>query len=371
MPDVRVMQATPSTWRMLLEDGWRPKRHLVALCGGEELQEQLAGMLLQSASAVWNLYGPTETTIWSTAESLQPGQPVSLGGAIQDTDLYVLDQRLEPVPIGVSGELYIGGVGVARGYVGRADLTAGSFVPRPYGATGGRLYRTGDMVRWRPDGTLSFIGRIDHLVKIRGFRIELGEIEERLRVVRGVRDAVVVVREGKPGDKRLVAYVTGDSDIPDTGILREHLSRTMPDYMIPGLFVRLAELPLTPSGKIDRRNLPAPKQGYGVDAHASPRTPVERKLRDIWLLVLDLDEVSVNANFFDLGGHSLHLVHVQTLLVESLQRQIPITKLFQYPTIRSLAQYLIQDIDHTDHLSQGRIRGEARRNSVRRRTARK
>jgi amino acid adenylation domain-containing protein len=206
-----VVQATPATWRMLLEAGWQ-RRNVEVLCGGEAMPADLLSALTGGSEEVWNLYGPTETTVWSTACRLGADQAVRIGRPISNTQVYVLDENQEVVPIGVQGELYIGGVGLARGYLGRADLTAERFVPSPFGA-GDRLYRTGDAARWGGDGNLEYLGRLDHQVKVRGYRIELGEIEAALRDHAGVGDAVVVAREDVPGDKRLVAYVTPDREV--------------------------------------------------------------------------------------------------------------------------------------------------------------
>ncbi|MCB0153539.1 MAG: amino acid adenylation domain-containing protein, partial [Anaerolineae bacterium] len=243
-----VMQATPATWRMLLESDWPGRPALKVLCGGESMPRDLADQLLARCGSLWNMYGPTETTVWSTIHPVAPGdEAVPVGRPIANTTLHVLDEQLQPVPLGTPGELFIGGDGLARGYLNRPDLTAEKFIPDPFSDTpGARLYRTGDLASYRPDGSLDFFGRIDHQVKIRGFRIELGEIESLLRTYPEVQEAVVVAREDE-GYKRLVAYLKSQSPTDLGGsALRDFLKEKLPDYMIPALFVTLPELPLTP-----------------------------------------------------------------------------------------------------------------------------
>ncbi|HEV7517054.1 MAG TPA: amino acid adenylation domain-containing protein, partial [Thermoanaerobaculia bacterium] len=256
-----VLQATPATWRMLLDAGWTGEPGLRAVCGGEALPRDLAASLAGRTRELWNLYGPTETTVWSAAARIRPDEtgPVSIGRPIADTRIYLLDRELQAVPLGVLGELWIGGAGVARGYLGRPDLTAERFLPDPLASTpgepgepGDRLYRTGDLARHLPGGRMEVLGRIDHQVKIRGFRIELGEIESVLAGLAGVREAVVLAREDTPGDRRLVAYVVGDV-APEA--LRQPLRERLPEPMVPAAFVVLGALPLTPNGKVDRQAL--------------------------------------------------------------------------------------------------------------------
>ncbi|WP_136068898.1 amino acid adenylation domain-containing protein, partial [Modicisalibacter radicis] len=261
-----VLQATPAGWRLLRTAGWpwepqHGRARVKGLCGGEALPPDLAEDLLAQGVELWNLYGPTETTIWSATTRVEDSRP-ALGGAIAATQLYVLDGALNLTPPGVAGELYLGGVGLARGYLQRSGLTAERFVADPFGS-GERLYRTGDLVRWRADGQLEYLGRIDHQVKVRGFRIELGEIEARLLAQSAVREAVVVAQEG-PGGARLVAYVVPQGDVElDTVALRERLGQGLPDYMVPSACVVLEALPLTPNGKVDRQALPVPDIASG------------------------------------------------------------------------------------------------------------
>ncbi len=307
-----VMQATPATWRLLLDSGWEGRSSLRVFCGGEALPPGLAEALLPRCKELWNLYGPTETTIWSTLEKVESGRAITVGRPIANTDLYVLDAKQQPVPVGVIGELYIGGDGVARGYLNQPELTAQKFVPHPFKSGGARLYRTGDLARYRPDRRLDFLGRADFQVKIRGFRIELGEIETLLQQHPAIRQAVVVVREDTPGDQRLVGYLVPGAVLPTPYELRTYLRQQLPDYMVPAAFVELEALPLTPNGKIDRRALPKPTSGPAPqqDSSAAPKTEMERQLAEVWCEALKVPYVGVYDNFFDLGGHSLLSVEV-------------------------------------------------------------
>jgi len=335
-----VLQATPATWRLLLDAGWEGGEGLRALSGGEALPAELAARLRARVGALWNVYGPTETTIWSTAQQLGAGADVgrghaSIGAPVANTRVYVVDRSLSPLPAGVPGELLIGGVGVARGYLGRPGLSAEKFVPDPFAAgPGARLYRTGDLARWRPDGTLEFLGRNDHQVKVRGFRIEPGEIEAALRQAPGVADCAVVAREDETGDRRLVAYIVGEAE---TAALRDRLRRSLPEYMVPQAFVRLERLPLSPSGKLDRRALPAP--AYGAEARrVPPATPLEEVLAGFWAAVLGPEEVGATDGFFDLGGHSLLAVRVISRIRAGLGVEVPLRAFFEGPTVRELAR---------------------------------
>jgi amino acid adenylation domain-containing protein len=308
-----VMQATPSTWRMLIDAGWkgRPESQgalpaFKALVGGEALPQALAAQLLERTGALWNMYGPTETTVWSTCQRVENPQSIRIGRPIANTTIEVLDAHLSREPIGVVGELYIGGDGVTLGYLHRPDLTAERFIADPF-RPGQKLYKTGDLARWMSDGTVDYIGRNDHQVKVRGFRIELGEIEAALAGHAALASNVVLVREDVPGDVRIVAYVIPreGEDYTDTE-LRKLLRKSLPDYMIPQQFVELNKLPLTPNGKVDRKALPAPA-GSASSARAlvSPRTDAERMLAQLFQESLKVSDLSVHDNFFDLGGHSL------------------------------------------------------------------
>jgi len=357
-----LMQATPATWRMLLEAGWRGRPGLRILTGGEALSRELADRLLDCGDALWNLYGPTETTVWSALERVTAGsEPISIGRPLANTEIYVVDRRLRPVPAGVPGELLIGGVGVARGYLRRPELTAEKFIPAMYnapmpfgtrsGGPGGRLYRTGDLARWRRDGRLEVLGRLDNQVKLRGFRIELGEIESVLAEHPAVRQAVVVCREDRPGDKRLVAYVVSQNgDVPASADLRSFVKTRTPDYMVPSTCVVLERFPLTPNGKVDRRALPAPEaassEGRGA---APPRNGEEETLARLWAEVLGVERVGIDDDFFDLGGHSLLATQLVGRIQKAFGGDVPLRLLFEAPTVAGFAERLLhQRVESVD-----------------------
>jgi amino acid adenylation domain-containing protein len=334
---VSVMQATPSTWRIMTAQPWSASPHLLkVLCGGEAMPVRLAEQLLHRVPELWNLYGPTETTIWSTACQLTEPAP-TIGRPIANTQVYVLDTQLRPVPIGVAGELYIGGAGVARGYLDQPELTAERFITDPFTPPGqaGRIYRTGDLVRWLEDGTLEYLGRNDFQVKIRGFRIELGDIEARLAQLAGVREVVVLAREDVPGDPRLVAYYAGDPGADD---LRAHVSRGLPLYMVPSAYVQLAALPLTPNGKLDRKALPAPEdEAFARRAYEPPRGGLERELARIWGELLQVEQVGRRDDFFALGGHSLLAVQLVARVRQVLDLELSLSELFEHAELAQLA----------------------------------
>lgn len=323
--DITVMQATPSTWKLLLESGWRGGPRFKILCGGEAMSRDLAQALAAGAASVWNLYGPTETTVWSAIHPVTSTDgPIPIGRAIANTTIYVLDRHLQPVPMGVIGELYIGGAGVARGYLGRPELDAEKFIPSPFaGAPGVRLYKTGDLARYRDDGALEWLGRADAQVKVRGFRIELQEIECMLREHPAVADACVILREDHPDDVRLAAYVTPMQPPAALGEIRSFLKRRLPNHMIP-ILSALDKLPLTPNGKVDRRALPASDwdRPESDEPSGAPRSAVEEAIAGIWAQVLGVDHVSPYDNFFDLGGHSLLAMRVVAGLEETLGLRI-------------------------------------------------
>jgi acyl-coenzyme A synthetase/AMP-(fatty) acid ligase/acyl carrier protein len=309
------------------------------LCSGEALTAETANRFLGALSSrLHNLYGPTEAAVDVSAWPcrLEPAATqVPIGRPISNIALYVLDHRLDPVPVGVAGELYIGGIGVARGYLGRRGLTAERFVPDPF-VPGARLYRTGDLARWSASGELDYLGRIDHQVKIRGFRIELGEIEAALASHPEVEQAAVVVRDDT-GDRRLIAYLAArGEERPDTDELRRHLRRTLPDYMVPAGFVLLDRLPLTANGKLDRNALPALDRRGASDSIA-PRTATEHALAAIWRDVLKLDRVGVNDNFFALGGDSLSATRVVARVQQELLVAVPLRAMFETMTLGELA----------------------------------
>ncbi|HEX9133237.1 MAG TPA: amino acid adenylation domain-containing protein [Ktedonobacteraceae bacterium] len=344
---VTVMQATPITWRLLLASGWQGKPDLKILCGGEALPLELAEQLLPRAASLWNLYGPTETTIWSTICKIEPGEEVmTIGRPIANTQIYLLDPQFQPVPVGVPGELYIGGGGLARGYLHRPELTAERFLPHPFSdEPGARLYKTGDLSRYRPDGTIEHLGRLDFQVKLRGFRIELGEIETVLAQHPAVRQAVVVAREDVPGDKRLVAYVVlCEQQMAKAGDLQRHAINQLPHYMVPSAVVLLEAFPLTPNGKVDRRALPVPDHSHPERAGSfvAPRTPLEEMVAASWSQVLDIGQVGIHDNFFELGGHSLLAMQVIAHLRITLQVELSLRSFFEAPTVAQLAERIGQ-----------------------------
>jgi amino acid adenylation domain-containing protein len=338
-----VIQATPITFRMLIEAGWNGQPAIKVLCGGEALSRELADQILARSNELWNMYGPTETTIWSAAVRVEPGDgPVPIGGPIDNTQFHVMDAGGQLAPIGVTGELHIGGDGLARGYFNRPELTAEKFISSTIdGDRPLRLYRTGDLVRRRADGAIEFLGRIDHQVKIRGFRIEPGEIEAVLKAHPGVGDCVVEAVEAEAGDKRLVAYVVpiNKNSAPGVGELRDLLKEKLPAYMVPAAFVQLAEMPLTPNRKIDRKALPTPKLASEAD-YIAPRSPIEEVLAEIWCKLLGLDRVSIKDNFFDLGGTSILATRLGGEVQKSLNQRISVPVFLRSPTIQEMASVL-------------------------------
>lgn len=338
-----LMQATPATWRMLLAAGWRAAAGLTLLCGGEALPQDLAQQLLATGATLWNVYGPTETTIWSTAIQVTPAMTqrplLTIGRPIGNTAIYLLDAHGQPAPIGVPATLYIGGDGVARGYLNRAELTQERFVANPFDNTpfpAPRLYNTGDLARYLPDGTIEFLGRRDHQVKLRGFRVELGEIEAVLSQHAAVEQSAVVVRDATGGEKVLVAYVTGAPALA-TAELQHFLAQKLPYYMLPNQFIQLDQLPLTPNGKIDRRALPDPALSSPARTYMPPRTPMEEMVAALFAEVLGVAQVGVHDNFFGLGGHSLKAVQVVHHLRTRHQITIAQHWLFTAPTVAELA----------------------------------
>ena len=340
-----IMQATPATWRLLLEAGWNGSPSLTALCGGEALPQDLAITLRDRTKALWNMYGPTETTIWSTVERITSDSPeITIGRPIANTDVYVLDPYLQPVPVGVAGEIYIGGDGVARGYHGRVDLTADRFIPHPFSPhPEAKLYRTGDLGRYRTDGRIVHLGRIDHQVKIRGFRIELGEIEAILSRHPNIKQTVVTARDDQHGLKQLAAYlVLQEGQEAGAEELRSFLRAVLPEYMVPSFFVFLDAFPLTANKKIDVRALPQPEISSHTagQPYVAPRNGMEVQLTALWQQVLGMQEIGIHDNFFDLGGHSLKAAQLFYQLELVFGKQLPLATLFQAPTIAELASVL-------------------------------
>lgn len=339
--EVTIMQATPVTWRLLLEAGWQGRSPFKALVGGEALPRDLVEALHARGAEVWNMYGPTETTIWSTCariDDLSTG--ITIGRPIANTTVRVLDARRRPRPIGVPGELHIGGAGLAIGYWDRPELTSERFVPDPDGAAGARLYRTGDRVRLRGDGRLEHLGRLDDQVKLRGFRIELGEIEAHLTRHPGIREAAAVVRTDPPGDPRLVAYLVGEpGGTVGTEPVRDRLRAELPEFMIPAEYVVLEALPRTANGKVDHRALPAPARDRTPrGSPAAPRTSTEAMVLEIFRDVLGRSTIGMHDNFFDLGGDSLMAARLVLRLRAASECDVPLRRLFERQTPAGLAE---------------------------------
>ena len=341
---VTFIDATPATWRLLRTAGWDGAPNVTAICTGEAMPPDLAADLRPRVGALWNGYGPTETTVWSSFHRVAgDDKPIPIGRPIANTRIHILDDDLQPVPIGVVGELCIAGDGVSHGYLDRPELTAARFVIDPTRVDGqARMYRTGDLGRWRSDGTIDCLGRTDFQVKIRGYRIELGEIEVALGMHTAIAEAAVIAREDRPGDVRLVGYLVSRGAPPADEVLRAHLAQTLPEYMIPTRFVPLSAMPLTTSGKVDRRALPAPA-GPAI-AHqggvVAPATPTESTIAQAYMEALALPLVSIHDDFFALGGHSLLVAQMTAKLARTLGRAVPMRAGFEHPTVASLAAWL-------------------------------
>ncbi len=338
-----VMQATPVTWRMLLDAGFRPAGQFKALCGGEALPTDLAGRLLAAGFDLWNMYGPTETTVWSCVERVReaPGRTVSIGRPIANTQAYVLDAHLQPAPAGVVGRLYLGGDGLARGYLHRPELTAEKFVVRDAQR---RIYDTGDLARFLPDGRLECVGRTDCQVKIRGFRVELEEIEAILNRHPGVSAAAVAAKGERDGSMRLIGYIVAKTGAPPANELREFLRLKLPDYMAPSAFIPLEALPLTPNGKIDRKRLPDPDHANLKleKVFVAPRNEPEVKLAKIWEEVFGIRDIGVRDDFFDLGGHSLLAVQLVSRIAKAFDKSLPLSVILQARNVERLAAALLE-----------------------------
>jgi amino acid adenylation domain-containing protein len=343
--NISVMQATPTLWRTLVESGWQGRSELKALCGGESLDPDLAAKLVRLCGEVWNMYGPTETTIWSTACKLEGAiTPVPIGRPLANTDIYVLDDQRRLLPIGAEGEIYIGGTGLARGYYQRPELTRERFISHPFQA-GKRLYRTGDLGRWLPDGTLVTSGRKDQQIKLNGHRIELGEIEAALLNHAGVANAVVTLHCPNSSGARLIAYWTGETELSPAE-LRKHLEEVLPTFMIPSRFIRLDRLPLLPNGKTDRKSLPEPDSAEDdvADSFVAPRTPIETLVAESWRDVLKLERVGIHDDFFMLGGDSLRAAQIVARLRKNLAVSASFTSIFQNRTVESFSLHLLRQL---------------------------
>ena len=337
-----IMQATPVTWRLLLESGWKGNKRLKMLCGGEGWSRELADALLEKGGELWNMYGPTETTVWSSIEKITPNGngPISIGRPIANTSLYILDTHLNPVPVGVAGELWIGGDGLSKGYYNSLELTESAFFPDSFNKTpGSRMYKTGDMAKWILDGRVECLGRIDSQVKIRGYRIELEEVEQVIEQYPGIKQSVAIVTQMDDSQNCLSAYYICNEDMSiDLSKLLKFLKNNLPDYMIPSNFMELEKFPLTPNSKVDRKSLPK----IGVQRYTDfvgPRTPAEGILANIWCKVLSIDKVGVFDNFFDLGGYSLLAIKLINYLSEA-GYTLKVEDLFLHPTIDEMVSIL-------------------------------
>ncbi|HEX8431088.1 MAG TPA: amino acid adenylation domain-containing protein, partial [Longimicrobium sp.] len=344
---VTLVSMAPTAAAELLRVGGFPTTVRVMNIGGEALPPALAEGLvaLPHMERVVNFYGPTEDTSYSTGWRVQPGaERMLVGRPINNSRAHVLDFNLRLAPRGIPGELYLSGAGLARGYLGRPGLTAERFLPDPFATEpGARMYRVGDLVRFREAGEIDYLGRLDHQIKIRGHRVEMGEIETALMEHPGVREAVVAAREDVPGDVRLAAYVVGveGAAVPDAAELRTYLREHLPDFMIPAAFVAMERLPLLPNDKVDRKNLPAPADVESArPPRAEARSATERTIAAVWAEVLALPRVEVDDNFFEVGGHSLLLARMQEKLTAALGRPVSVLDLFQYPTVAALAAHL-------------------------------
>lgn len=343
--DVTLVNTVPSAIKELVRLHAMPSSVCTVTLAGEPLGVNLVKEIYQlpGVAKVYDLYGPSETTTYSTWSLRRADGPYTIGRPIANTQIYLLDRNRQPVPLGIPGELHIGGEGVARGYLNRPELTKESFIADPFSSRPGkRLYKTGDLARYLPDGNVELLGRLDHQVKIRGFRIELGEIETVLKLQPSVREAVVLAREDVLGDRRLVAYVAPASTCAPAGELREFMKERLPTYMLPSAFVFIDTFPVTPNGKLDRKALPAP-EAYSTEPDGScvaPRTPTEEALARIWCEVLNLKMVGVHDNFFELGGHSLLATQVISRVRNVFQLEIALRVFFETPSIAGLARQI-------------------------------
>lgn len=349
---VTILQATPYTWRMMLEVGWTEPLPLRVFCGGEALAKDLTEKLIPLCKELWNLYGPTETTIYSIIKHVTDPNDITIGWPVDNTQIYILDEEKNNLTNGEIGEIFIGGVGVAWGYLNRPELTAERFIDNPF-TPGEKIYRTGDLAKLKPDGDIVYLGRIDHQVKVRGYRIELGEIEHNLGKQEGIKQAVVIAREDTPGIPRLVAYVvleSGQTGIPEKSMLDkwdDALLGVLPEYMMPDDYVLMDIIPSTPNGKIDRKALPKPDYSHinRSDKYVAPRTSNEKLVTEIWEELMGLNQISIFDNFFQLGGRSLIAVKIMARLEQETGKRLPLATLFEYSTVEKLASRLEIDAE--------------------------
>ncbi len=341
--DINILQATPATWQLLLDIGWVGKSGLTALCGGDVLTKKMANQLLERVGSLWNVYGPTETTVWCSISQVQKGEaPVTIGNPIANAQIYVLDRYLQTVPVGVTGELFIAGAGLARGYLNNPGLTSEKFINNIFNSESGyKLYKTGDLARYLPDYSIELLGRNDDQVKIQGHRMELGEITSVLLQHPSVNDGIVITRTEATGDKRLVAYfVAKHETAPDAAALREFFGKKLPDYMIPSFFVIMDCLPLTSNGKIDRKSLPPPDDIRQPSGYvAPPRNEEEQIMVQIWQNILGVERIGIYDNFFDLGGASIQSIHI-VAKANMHGYKVSVENIFEYQTVAALAAHI-------------------------------
>jgi amino acid adenylation domain-containing protein len=347
--NVTVFQATPATFKMLVRSSWKGKKDMRIVCGGEALSKELVSELMPRCKEVWNGYGPTETAIYSVVKKISPTELagdgyVPIGRPVDNTKLYVLNKKMVPVSVGLTGELYIGGDGLSPGYFNLPEKTAQQFIPDPFSEEPGQLlYKTGDLVRYQPDGNMVYLNRADSQVKIRGFRIELGDIESALSRFEGIAENVVVVRQDSTGEKMLVAYfIPKDGSVLDTQEMRRHLKELLPEYMIPGAFVKMEKFPLTATNKVDRKALPEPdiNSDVHIKEYAAPVTSTEKKLAAIWASTLKQSKVGIHDNFFEIGGHSMIAVSLILKIEKELGVRLPLATLFERSTIHLLGEII-------------------------------
>jgi amino acid adenylation domain-containing protein len=348
---ISMVQATPFTWRIMLESGWEEKLPIKALIGGEALPKELADKLVSRCNELWNMYGPTETTIWSLIKKISPQDKIiTIGRPIANTEVYLLDEHLAEVPPGEVGEIYIGGTGVGRGYVNSPELTAKAFLPDTFsGRPGGRIYKTGDLGKLAGNGEIQCLGRIDHQIKIHGFRIETDEIEFKLRQLPYIKHALVVAQEDALNITRLIAYVVPSASMDEDrtednmALWRAELRKALPEYMLPSFYMVIAEIPLLASGKVNRKALPAPDIKSNRKHHAEPQSEMESRLAALWSTHIGVPEIGTNDNFFELGGNSLVAVKVMLDIEKLTGKRLPVATLFQYPTVNDLASFIQRD----------------------------
>jgi len=344
---VSIVQATPFTWRMILQSGWSKSLPIKAFCGGEAMPKDLADKLLEKCAELWNMYGPTETTIYSTIKKVLPkDELITIGNPIDNTQVYILDEEQRQVPVGEEGEIYIGGEGIARGYVGRPDLTNERFIDDTFSDSGGKIYKTGDWGKILDNGEVQYLGRIDHQIKVRGYRIETEEIEFQLKNQRGIKDALIILHEDRLGNKLLVAYIVAkgyNTHYQRNRKIRKwknSLKNKLPDYMVPAAFILIPRMPLMPNGKLDRKKLPVPTTKPLSRSNKKPSTQTEKIITQIILNNTDFEFIGINDNFIDLGIDSLVALTIIVGIEEHFHKRLPLTVLVHYPTVKLLAQFI-------------------------------